>query len=243
MAVKARLEGHVYDLDSLVELFREGEPLVAVDDDGYYLESSHFDGLTEGGQKLFDQAANVLRRVMGVARILDSSFRPVSISGHFVVDDAEGVRHLIVVGDTVEVRSNAIVGVVEVGGVVSPTPPPEPLGPPYVQLSDSHPDVEEVLSILGKPSVALTWVDLYKVYEIVRHSVGDDKVLKGNGWAAPAEISAFTASANRPDVSGSQARHARMGGDSPKHTMTLAEGESLIRRLVVAWWNSLSPSV
>ncbi|MGW6791880.1 hypothetical protein [Streptomyces chartreusis] len=98
----------------------------------------------------------------------------------------------------------------------------------------------EALEILGMPSVSLTWIDLYKVYEIVRDSAGSEQALKAKTWVPDGELSAFKASANRPDVSGSGARHARMGGGPPKLTMTLAEGEDFIRRLVVAWWNSLS---
>lgn len=41
MPWKAWLEGHEFDLETLRELFRAGDPLVAQDPlDGYYLESS-----------------------------------------------------------------------------------------------------------------------------------------------------------------------------------------------------------
>ena len=49
---------------------------------------------------------------------------------------------------------------------------------------------------------------------------------------------AFTASANRPDVSGKSARHARHGGWPPRYTMTLNEGREFIADLVTAWIGS-----
>ncbi|MGW6962386.1 hypothetical protein [Streptomyces chartreusis] len=247
MTVKAKLEGHTFDLDALIELFREGDPKVSKEEDGYYLSSSQLDGLMDDGGRLFEAATRLLQKVTGVARVLDSSFRPVSLTGTFMEDGGTGTgrRHHVVQADTAEARFKAYAaGVVTSEGEVperqSPPPPPPPEGPPYLQLALGHPDVAEALEILGKPSVSLTWVDLYKVYEIVRHNVGDDKALKAKQWVSSGDLSAFTASANRPDVSGSDARHARpTGAGMPKRTMTLAEGQDFIRRLVVAWWNSL----
>jgi hypothetical protein len=40
------------------------------------------------------------------------------------------------------------------------------------------------------------------------------------GWVTRDQISAFTASANRREVSGELARYARLKGDPPKRTMT-----------------------
>jgi hypothetical protein len=52
MTVKARLEGDVFDLDALVELFAEGEPRVSKESDGYYLASAQLDGLIDDGGRL-----------------------------------------------------------------------------------------------------------------------------------------------------------------------------------------------
>ncbi|NEB01227.1 hypothetical protein [Streptomyces sp. SID13726] len=247
MAVKAKLEGHTFDLDALVELFREGDPRVSKEEGGYYLNSAELGGLMDNGGRLFEAATNLLQRVTGVARVLDSSFRPVSLPGIFVEDDGTGNRrrHHIVQADTAVVRSKAYGVVLSVSDGQSPPcqppPPSPPEGPPYMQLASSHVDVAETLEILGRSSVSLTWVDLYKVYEIVRGNVGGDKQLKATQWVSGGDLSAFTASANRPDVSGSEARHARATGTGlPKRTMTLAEGEAFVRSLVLAWWNYLN---
>ncbi|WP_427923848.1 hypothetical protein [Streptomyces sp. cg40] len=241
MAVKARIEGHAFDLDTLCELFSAGEPQISKENDGYYLGSHDLDGLIDDAGRLVEIASLLLRRVVGIARALDSSFRPVALTGQFMDDSDNGKRHHVVGAATAEIRAKAFaVGVVTTADGSPPPPPPPPQGPSYMQLVGEHPDVAEVLDILGKPSVSMTWVDLYKVYEIVRHNVGSDKALKAKAWVSDSDISAFTGSANRPDVSGSEARHARLPGASPKRTMTLAEGEAFIRKLVVAWWDSLN---
>ncbi|MFC4504085.1 MULTISPECIES: hypothetical protein [Streptomyces] len=238
MAVKARIEGHVFDLDTLCELFSVGDPQISKESDGYYLASDDLDGLLDESGRLIEISSLLLRRVVGVARALDGSFRPVTLTGQFTDDN--GKHHHVVALATAEVRLKAFaVGVVTTADQSTPQPPPPPQGPPYMKLIKAKTDVAEVLDILGKPTISMTWVDLYKVYEIVRHDVGNDKALKTKAWVPESDISAFTGSANRPDVSGSEARHARVAGASPKRTMTLAEGEAFVRKLVVAWWDSL----
>jgi hypothetical protein len=53
------------------------------------------------------------------------------------------------------------------------------------------------------------------------------------------EISAFTCSANRPDVGGLGARHARINGGLPKQTMTELQAREFIGRLLCAWMDAL----
>lgn len=101
-----------------------------------------------------------------------------------------------------------------------------------MQLAQTHPDVAEVLDILGGADPAPDWSDLYKIHEIMLDNVPG---FYQRGWVTKDQISAFTASANRKEVSGDLARHARWKGDSPKRTMTLVEARQLIGSVVIGW--------
>ena len=61
--------------------------------------------------------------------------------------------------------------------------------------ADDLPDVREVLHLWGKPE-AIGWIDLYKVFEIIRASVGGGPALIATGWTTKPEASRFTLSAN-----------------------------------------------
>ena len=123
------------------------------------------------------------------------------------------------------------VSVPNADGTVQPDPPSPVSG--YLALGDTDPVVQEVLAIMGKEG-PLDWVELYKVYEVVRDAVRPQTIV-GLGWATKATESAFTGSANRPDVSGEGARHARMSGDTPKNRMTLEDGRAFISGVVLRW--------
>jgi hypothetical protein len=55
--IKVRLEGHEFDLLILAELFREGDPAVATDHEGYCLSFTAPDGLLDDGARLHDAAS------------------------------------------------------------------------------------------------------------------------------------------------------------------------------------------
>jgi hypothetical protein len=235
--VKARLKGHEFDLLTLAGLFREGDPAIAGDAEGHYLSFSVPDGLLDDGSRLYDAASLLLRRVNGVARALSPEFRPVGLTGRF--SDEAGRQHAVVLADSAEVRGRAFAAVVATDGEQPPAlPPPLPPGPVYVQLAQTHPDVAEVLDILGKADPAPNWSDLYKVLEIMLDNVPS---FYQRGWVTKDAISTFTGSANRKEVSGDLARHARLKGDPPKRTMTLVEAQQLIGALVTAWLDWLRP--
>jgi hypothetical protein len=222
MLINAHLKGHEFDLLTLAELFHEGDPAVAGDHEGYCLSFTVPDELYDNGSRLYDAASVLLRRVNGVTRTLNSDFRPVALTGRF--SDEDGRQHQVVLVDTAEARERANPITVS-GGAAQPPPPPAP-GPGYVQLAQTHPDIVEVLDIFGAADPAPNWAELYKIHEILLDNVPE---FYQRGWVTRDQISAFTASANRKEVSGELARHARLKGDPPKRTMTLVEARQADR--------------
>ena len=239
MAVKARLEGHRVDLDTLMQLFRKGDPHVAIDDEGYYLTSAMLDGLLPDVTKLHEVASTLLRQANGAARLLRTGFRPVSLTLRFSGDTGAG--HVVLLAGVSETRSHGLATLTVAGGEQPQVSPP---GLEYLELAQKHLDVAEVLNILGKKSASLDLVDLYKVFEIVRDhgsKPGNGKVatLVAKGWVSQADIKAFIAAADRPDISGDRARHARARGRPPPRRLTLSEAQQVILQLVERWRYSL----
>jgi hypothetical protein len=132
----------------------------------------------------------------------------------------------------------AFAAVVGVDGQEPPTPPAP--GPGCVQLAETHKDVAEVLDILGNADPALGWVELYKVFEIINDNA---RGCVEQGWLSGNQVSVFRGSANRKEVSGELARHARYKGSAPSKTMTLPEARKMISGLVMRWldWLRSSP--
>jgi hypothetical protein len=252
--VRAWLSGHPFDLQTLAELFASGDTRVVKEGEDYALTSTEIDNRPDG-VPCYEVAAAVLRRVNGLARVLRSDdYRPVGLTGRYQEGDG---NHTVVSADVAEARARAYPVTVVVGSATlearahvsavgevtrdgAPTSQPAPPGPSDLALVASHPHLAEVLDLMGADTKALNWVALYKVYEIIREDVRQDKI-ETRGWASGTEISAFTASANRSDVSGAGARHARQPGGPPKRTMTMDEGRQFITSLATRWMNALQP--
>ncbi len=79
-----------------------------------------------------------------------------------------------------------------------PKPDPPSPWPNRFALAATHPDVDEVLDIMGSPE-PLGFVELFKVHEIIVDSIQPKKI-HNLGWATKSDDSALTGSANRPDV-------------------------------------------
>lgn len=225
---KARLRGHDFDLLSLMEIFADGDPTVSRSDDGgFVLESSAFDSLQEATE-VSAAAAKLLTLLNGAAKGLDNSYRFVELAGHFQKE--QGV-HAVVLGETVTVRARANVGRVTIDGVaVSPSPSPAKEWP---ALAAANRNVADALRLLG--TADLDWVGLYKLLEIVKDDVGGKRRIIDEGWATEQLLSEFGAAANRPDLSGDAARHARIGGRPPERAMTVGEGRQFVLALVRSW--------
>ena len=125
---------------------------------------------------------------------------------------------------------------VVIGPDGKPKPTPSPWPARFTLAMHNH-EVAEVLELLSRDA-PLGWMELYKIYEVVREAVKPRRITE-LGWWRKSEESAFTGSANRPDVSGLEARHARVPGDAPRSRISLVEGRAQISRLVTLWIDSL----
>lgn len=236
VTVKAWLSGHQFDLEELARIFSTGNVKVIQEGDGYYLTSPLLDS-PPNESHYRQQAATLLVRMNGIARSLTPSHRPVGLEGRYT--EPPGTDHTFInVDEELRFRDHATAIVTRANGdVVVPPPLSAPKGPLYLRAALNSPDAAEALEIMGRND-SLSWVDLYKVFEIVREAIAPIQLEK-SGLANKNDVSAFKVSANRPDIGGPDARHARGTSGTPQHTMTITEAREFVGSLLVAWFTSL----
>jgi hypothetical protein len=100
------------------------------------------------------------------------------------------------------------------------------------------PVVAEALEIVERAE-PLGWDDLWKLFEIIREAVKPDTIIT-LGWTTAADLESFKESANRKDVSGDGARHARRPGQPQHRKMPITEGRSFVSDLLIKWLDSLN---
>jgi hypothetical protein len=236
------LEGHEFDLQTLAELFPEGDPRVVKDDeDGrYHLESSALAQYAEDHNRMAETARELLAELLGPARFHRADLGEVKVIGRFDGLGADGTTTAIVLGDGAKMREKAVASVVTaelrlhghaergaVTGSVTSVRPAER----YRALAATHPSVAELVKLYAVQDPS--WEDLYKAYEIIKDDRGDQKAVEQLGVSGR-QISHFKGSANIE-------RHARPTG-RPAKPMTLPKGRQFIRDLAERWFRSLDNS-
>lgn len=99
-------------------------------------------------------------------------------------------------------------------------PPPDPL-PSWLAVAEADERLQEALGIFANAS---DWTELYKVYEVIRKALGNEKAIEAL-ISAPLRRR-FTQTANH-------FRHANVS--LPGNPMGFDEGVEVVGRLLVAW--------
>ncbi|MFN3005706.1 hypothetical protein [Mycolicibacterium wolinskyi] len=231
MPIKAWLDGEQPDLQRLAVLFADGDVRVLRDEASgtYYLTAMELNSAHEA-DRVYVTVEALLNRINGSARTLTSDFRPVRYARRYTTDDGEVIQPAAF---QLTLRVGISASAVVRGPDGEPLPTSPPPAPTHLALAASDVTVDRVLARMAGD---LDWFNLFKVYELVRDDPAKPSSIAGMGWATENQQSAFRSSANRPDVSGDDARHAVSPNTTPpRRTMTLAEGETWIRNLVSKW--------
>lgn len=104
-------------------------------------------------------------------------------------------------------------------------------------LAASDGSVAKVLRLLGAKD-AITWVGLYRIYEVVEKDAGGQHALEKKAEVDAMLLKRFKHSANSPHVGGDSSRHGSETSDPPKESIDIVRAESFVKQLVKDWLSS-----
>jgi hypothetical protein len=233
VATKAWLEGDPLDLQYLARLLPVGDVQVRQDGEKFYLAGADLDS-PPPGEQFHDVAERLIDWANGAACCENPAFIPVSLTGSY---EREGGVTVVGATATLLVRASMAATAQVTGPDGKPKPATPPVGPRYLTLAARDGDVAEVPRIMAS-SAGVNFVELYKVYEIIRHAGGLDAAMQAAG-ISKSIVSRFTRTANHQAAGGEIARHARSTEAPPANPMPIQEARGLIGRLVGAWAGTL----
>jgi hypothetical protein len=79
----------------------------------------------------------------------------------------------------------------------------------------------------------LDWVDLYRLYEVIKSDVG--RLIHQLGWARHDELQRFSHTANSVAATGDKGRHGVERSRPPSKPVSLSDARELIDRILLAW--------
>lgn len=224
---RVRLEG---DLGAAARLAPrlQSAALRLVDDVGtVYLESTSFEPLPSHAA-VFSEAQRLMEVVRGAMRVAGiREATPLAPQAVFELDEQGGDRNTqFIVLPTIVVHAEAYPPTVIVSGVTSAVPT---LG---AEAAIASPAVAHALTLFAREP---TWVELYKVMEVVADDVGGLHALDRSGFIDAKERDRFSQTANSMHAAGHDARHAAARIKPPEVPMSLGEATALIRGLLGLW--------
>jgi len=223
------------DFDNLSNLLRSSDEFsLMAENDKYYLTSSHWESLTKP-EDVHSIATKLLQHISAAAMIYFPGFTLLKPDIICEVDE-EGKRQRWVAGSaTLNCDSSSFSIQLEGDRDIIPNLEFES----WRKLAEEDEIVKDVFRQFTE--FEHNWINLYKVYEIVKYEIvkkdagKKNKIDRIEQWITKKKISQFTHTANSQSAIGDDARHGVDHNDPPKEPMSLSEADALIMNLLQQW--------
>ncbi len=233
---KVVLGGSGFDLETLSSLAVDGMLSIRKVDGKFILESVEFESL-DCPDAVWDRAVAIVRTINGAARVLFGDHSNVAVD-RIIRDKPDGGTsvHVVVEVPVASARARAGACVVHVDGMEEEDSGCSPLQS-WVSLASRDEDAAEVLRYFERD--CLTYSDLYKIYEIVKHNCAVAGV-SFDRYLSRTRDRALRANLNCTALSGDEARHARYLVP-PEGILKMGHGQvvAMVRELVHKWLDDL----
>lgn len=220
-------------LEELTHAFHQTENAIVRSQDGFVLRSTRFVNLTNAAD-VRREATPIVEALSGISRMLLQSGAPLGI-GSLVEIRPDGTRNIFVELEPAVLKITAglvSTRVSHLDGSIEERRPSDP-APMWLEKALSTPEAAKALRL--RDTGALSWTDLYRLFEVVVGGAGGSDAIVKAGWASRAQLRRFRHSANSVSVAGDQARHGVEPTTPPADAMTIAEARSLVDILLARW--------
>lgn len=228
------LIGDKHDLRLLAEKFSEGSIRISEEDGRFLMQSEEISAAPDAAAAR-EAVVCMLPLLEGAARLL-WGIRAGIEAGGVEETNPDGSRHYYeYLQSSITARARLTATLTDAGGAVVKPPVENPV-PNFMQAAQEHPAVLKVFHILRKTK--WTWVDLYKIHEIIADDSGGIKGIAKRGWASKTEQDRFKHTSCSPSAAGDEARHAVEKTHPPSDPMTISQAKEFVRRLAKRWVES-----
>lgn len=163
-----------------------------------------------------------LEKINGILRLKFQGFNAIAVDSLFVFEDEQGISKIAAMRATLSGRG-------DLTAIANSTD--EEIGNQNKQTEDlfNNSIATEVFHFYSQPT---SWINLYKIYEIIRDDIGDKEIIK---ILSKNELSRFTGTAQSREQIGDDARHAAKKFIRHPQPMTIKEANELIKKLILEW--------
>jgi hypothetical protein len=224
--VLVKLVGEPLDITALKSQLIRGDWKALEQEDGTFLTSNVLDKLTDA-REIESMANQFLDTFNGALNVIYRNHKKVGTGVIKQKAENGGYNITVIIDDTIELRDRLFPVTLSKGSEASATS--LTIGESWFTTAEKDSAVRDVLHFFND----LTWWNLYKIYEIIRDDVKDQKRL--NKLINRKRLSHFTQSAQSRDSLGDAARHASKKYKPPPSHLSLNDATDIIIELFTNW--------
>jgi hypothetical protein len=219
---------------------RKASDIFSFDEDGFeikkidtrfYIEAD-IDAKNENEVRREGERIAIL--INGILRVVTTEKANIGLTGTKEVKrlNDDGTPSIGFITTTVQGMSTSVKATItdEDGNIESQYPDDEIKK--ILKTANKDETVHKVLQLSGNLD---SWVNLYRMYEIIKDDVNGDDELKKISGISKAKFTLFRRTANHQDAVGLQARHGALKKEPPNKPMPLTVARNLIRKLIIQW--------
>ena len=234
MQWRIQLVGDPADLRMLSESMCGGNTSICEAEGKYVLRSEELDKLQDAGRARA-RAEEIAVSLSGASRIILGTHKPLKVGGMIQIRD-DGTRTTFALQDEPAVTRERVfpasVSITRKDGTVERHRPADRVEE-WLEAAAQDPSIAKALRLRNAGN--LTWVELYRIYEVIAGDMGGESAIVAVGWAEKAEIKLFKRTANSVVATGDQARHGYQKEEPPKNPISLGQAKVFIDTLLKDW--------
>lgn len=218
---RVQLIGQEIDLKIAMDYFETDLFSIVKFDEEFFICSNKFND-TKDTNKVSEIAKNIIEKINGILKLKFQGYNNVSLGSLFIFEDEQGINRIIEM--FVEMSGRGILY-----ATTNNTEEEKKNQNNRTEnlLIDSK--IKDVFHFYSQPT---TWINLYKIYEIIRDDTGDKRIIQ---FLSKKELSRFKATAQSRKQIGDNARHAAKKFIGHTEPMTIEEADCLIKTLITNW--------
>jgi hypothetical protein len=232
---EVRIQGDQFDLEHLARHFESSDVSVSKSDrdDCYVLRAAQFASCVTS-EEVLSVAESELAIISGVLKLVIESRQPLHAGTAYKIH-ADGRREIFIhVSETLVLRDECEASLIDAqGNVVAPSVTLS-WTTAIAAIAKTDSAVAKTMRLLAAQDAA-TWVNLYRIYEVIEDDVGGESGLRQHGWAPESERRRFKHSANSVAAAGDSARHGKELTQTPVNPMSIEEAKAYVNYLLHAW--------
>lgn len=223
-SILIQLTGETLDLEEIKRSLRTSDWKIIKETDGYYLTSDFLTAINDH-KEIESKAKQFIDILNGAINLFYGNHKRIETGSIIQIDENGKKSKFVSMTGSIKNRTRVYGNLTNKDDLIEKPTTIEL----WLNKAEKNESVRDVLHFFNE----ISWWNLYKIFEIIRDDVGEQKELYK--FLEKNDLSHFTQAAQSRELLGDKARHASKKYKPPKTFLTLDKANELVKNLFNNW--------